>query len=138
MEKIYSKEKPSTLLGVVNRFSNIPEGRVDIAPDDEFLQVSSMRLNKKKFRPHSHIWKAGEKEVIAQESWIVIKGSVKVTMYDFDNTIISQKILNFGDISVTFQGGHTYEILEEDTIVYEYKTGPYKGQENDKVFIDED
>ena len=39
---------------------------------------------------------------------------------------------------MTFQGGHTYEILEDDTIVYEYKTGPYKGQENDKVFIDED
>ena len=37
---------------------------------------------------------------------------------------------------MTFQGGHTYEILEEDTIVYEYKTGPYKGQANDKEFID--
>ena len=27
------------------------------------------------------------------------------------------------------------KILEEDTIVYEYKTGPYEGQELDKVFI---
>ena len=27
---------------------------------------------------------------------------------------------------------------EDDTIVYEYKTGPYKGQENDKVFIGDD
>jgi hypothetical protein len=25
-------------------------------------------------------------------------------------------------------GGHTYQILEDDTIVYEYKTGPYEGQ----------
>ena len=27
------------------------------------------------------------------------------------------------------------EILEEDTIVYEYKTGPYSGQKMDKIFI---
>ena len=58
-------------------------------------------------------------------------------MYDLDDSIISQPILNVGDISVTFQGGHTYEILEDDTIVYEYKTGPYKGQENDKEFLDD-
>ena len=32
-------------------------------------------------------------------------------------------------------GGHTYEILESDTLVYEYKTGPYEGQKLDKEFI---
>ena len=137
MEKIYSKIKSNILLGVVNRFSDIPNGRVDIAPDEEFIQVSSMRLNKKNFKPHKHIWKSGEEKVIAQESWVVMKGVVKVTMYDLDDSIISQPILNVGDISVTFQGGHTYEILEDDTIVYEYKTGPYKGQENDKEFLDD-
>ena len=30
-----------------------------------------------------------------------------------------------------------YIILEDDTIVYEYKTGPYEGQEMDKVFLEE-
>ena len=56
-------------------------------------------------------------------------------MYDLDDTVIETPILYSGDCSMTFQGGHNYEILEEDTIVYEYKTGPYKGQENDKEFI---
>jgi hypothetical protein len=36
---------------------------------------------------------------------------------------------------MTFRGGHNYYILEEDTIVYEYKTGPYLGQDLDKEFI---
>jgi hypothetical protein len=36
---------------------------------------------------------------------------------------------------MTFRGGHNYLILEDDTIVYEYKTGPYLGQELDKVFL---
>ena len=39
MEKVYSKVKPNILLGVVNRFSEISDGRVDIAPDKEFIQV---------------------------------------------------------------------------------------------------
>jgi len=91
----------------------------------------------KTFKPHKHIFKEGESEVIAQESWVVIKGSVKVILYDLDDTIIKKVILHPGDCSITLKGGHNYEILEDDTVVYEYKTGPYKGQSLDKEFINE-
>ena len=90
-----------------------------------------------KFKPHQHIWKHGENKVIAQESWVVVRGSVKCIFYDTDGTIIKEPVLNVGDCSITLAGGHTYSILEDDTLVYEYKTGPYKGSENDKIFIDE-
>ena len=66
---------------------------------------------------------------------MVIKGSVKCKLYDIDDTLIAEPILYPGDASFTLYGGHTYEILEEDTIVYEYKTGPYEGQKLDKVFL---
>ena len=56
-------------------------------------------------------------------------------MYDIDDSLIGEEIIKKGDCSMTFEGGHTYEILEDDTVVYEYKTGPYTGQANDKVFI---
>ena len=46
-------------------------------------------------------------------------------------------VIRQGDCSMTFEGGHTYTILEDDTVVYEYKTGPYEGQANDKVFLDD-
>jgi hypothetical protein len=68
---------------------------------------------------------------------VVIRGSVKCIFYDLDNTIIAEPILKAGDASFTLYGGHTYLILEDDTIVYEYKTGPYEGQKLDKTFIDE-
>ena len=42
-----------------------------------------------------------------------------------------------GDVSFTFKGGHTYEILEDGTQVMEYKTGPYEGVEKDKTFLKE-
>ena len=135
MKKIFCKIDPNILLHIVNRLDEI-DGRTDIAPENEFIQLATLKMEKgKTFRPHKHIWKPGEVECIAQESWVVIKGSVKVIMYDLDDTIIETPILYPGDCSMTFQGGHTYEILEEDTIVYEYKTGPYKGQKNDKEFI---
>jgi hypothetical protein len=50
-----------------------------------------------------------------------IKGSVKMYFYDIDDSIIATPILKAGDASFTLYGGHTYQILEDDTIVYEYK-----------------
>ena len=90
----------------------------------------------KTFKPHKHIWKNRTRDVIAQESWVVIQGKVKCTFFDIDDKIISEPILEQGDASFTLEGGHTYTILEDDTLVYEYKTGPYEGQELDKEFIE--
>ena len=142
MEKIYSKLEPNKLLHIVHRvheFHTIEyDHRKDIVSEDEFLQLSSMKLGKgHTFKPHQHVWKDGEDKVIAQESWVVVNGSVECSFYDTDGTLLSKPILKQGDCSVTLGGGHTYLILEDDTLVYEYKTGPYKGSENDKIFIDE-
>ena len=135
MKKIYSKVEPNKLLHIVHRYDEIKD-RTNVAPEEEFLQLATLRMKKgTTFRPHKHIYKQGEDQVIAQESWVVIKGKVKVMMYDLDDTILETPILEVGDCSMTFAGGHTYEILEDDTVVYEYKTGPYTGIENDKVFI---
>ena len=65
----------------------------------------------------------------------MIKGRVKFYFYDLDDKLLDTIILEQGDASFTLEGGHNYEILEDDTIVYEYKTGPYEGQQKDKVFI---
>ena len=138
MERIYSKVD-GRLLHIINRIHEF-QGRKEVIPEDNFLQCATLRMEKgKTFPPHKHITKDRHyPEQIAHESWVVIKGSVKCTFYDLDDTIISNDtILKAGDASFTLYGGHTYEILEEDTLVYEYKTGPYEGQELDKTFIDE-
>ena len=112
------------------------------SPEQNALLASIQPVNPsemekgKTFRPHKHIAKERHYfEQIAQESWVVIKGSVKCIFYDIDDSIIAEEILNQGDASFTLYGGHNYEILEDDTIVYEYKTGPYEGQKLDKTFI---
>lgn len=136
MYKIYSKYNPSKLLHLVHRLTEIVD-RTNVADDNQFLQLATLRMNSgKTFRPHQHVWKKSQYDkTIAQESWVVISGSVEVSFYDTDGSLLEKQIINRGDCSMTFEGGHTYKILEDDTVVYEYKTGPYFGVELDKVFI---
>lgn len=136
MKHIYSKKEPGKLLHIINKLEDIVD-RKNVAPDYQFLQLATLRMKQgKTFKPHQHIWKPSPTEkIIAQESWVIIRGSVKVFMYDTDGKLLSTEIIGQGDCSMTFEGGHNYEILEDDTVVYEYKTGPYLGIENDKVFL---
>ena len=81
-------------------------------------------------------------EIAANESsWAWMEAmsilSVIYQFFDLNEKILAEPILKSGDCSVTLEGGHTYTILEEETCVYEFKTGPYKGQALDKQFIDE-
>ena len=137
-----SKIKPNKILHIIFKKSDFKkmneDSRKDLIEPDQFIQLSTMKLKKgQSFKPHFHIWKNGEEKIIAQESWVVISGSVKCRFYDLDQKIISEPILEKGDCSVTLEGGHTYTILEENTCVYEFKTGPYKGQKFDKEFLNE-
>lgn len=136
MEKIYSKIHPDCLCHVVHRLKNFKPGRVDLIDEGEYLQVATLRHDKgKTFKPHRHIQQQKVSR-IAQESWVVLQGKVKCIFYDIEGTnIIATKILQAGDCSLTLCGGHNYVFMERDTRVLEYKSGPYLGQERDKVFI---
>lgn len=137
MEKFYSKIKPDQLLHLVHRVEDFNPGRADIIATDQFIQCATLNLDKgTTFKPHRHlIREVIEKDHIAQESWVVIKGLVRCVFYDLDDTIMAKVVLFPGDASFTLYGGHTYVILEDNTIVYEMKTGKYLGQEKDKMFI---
>ena len=138
MIQYFSKIDPSKLLHVVVRKEDLTPGRVEVVPEDNFIQCALLNMEKgKTFKPHRHIFKERTRNVIAQESWIVIQGSVKCTFYDLDNSVLVEPILNPGDASFTLEGGHTYNILEDNTLVYEYKTGPYEGQALDKIFLND-
>lgn len=136
MIKYYSKIDSDKLLHVVVRKDDLKPGRKDIIPEEHFIQCSHLNMEKgKTFKPHRHIFKNRTRDVIAQESWVVIQGSVKCIFYDLDDSILVEPTLYPGDASFTLEGGHNYEILEDNTLVYEYKTGPYEGQALDKTFI---
>jgi cupin fold WbuC family metalloprotein len=139
MEHIYSKVEPEKILHTIVRKEDLTPGRrKEVVTEEHFIQCAILNMEEgKTFKPHRHIWKERTRNIIAQESWIVIQGSVKCIFFDLDDTIIATPVLYPGDASFTLEGGHTYEILEDSTLVYEYKTGPYEGQALDKTFIGE-
>lgn len=135
MKKIFSNIDKEQINHIILRKEDVQSERVNVIEDCEFLQLAAMRLPAgKKFRPHKHVY-CEKTSTIAQESWVVITGKVKAFFYDVDDKIIAEEVLWPGDCSITLRGGHTYEILEDDTLVYEYKTGPYLGPDKDKEFI---
>ena len=132
---IYSKVYPELLLHIIQKCEDITNTRTDIVPDQEFIQAACFTMPKDKtFRPHKHIENTRYSN-ITQESWVCIKGRVRAILYDVDDKVIHEEDLCPGDCSVTLRGGHNYLSLEEGTLVYEYKIGPYNGQQMDKVFI---
>ena len=137
MLRLFSTVADGVLLHAIQRADDVDPGRTDLCPDEEFLQVSALRLHEgRTFRPHYHIEQHRSSD-IAQESWIVVRGRVAVRLYDLDHSVLHDAVLGPGDLSITFRGGHSYTALDDDTLVYEYKTGPYQGQEKDKAFLEE-
>ena len=139
MKAIFSKLDPSKLLHLVRTRQELKgqeTNRVDLSPTHQFLQVASLKLPKDQtFKAHQHLWRKGEEKIIPQESWVVIDGVVQAFFYDTDGKLLASETLMNGDISITFEGGHNYLIQAENTLVYEFKSARYYGQQIDKVFI---
>lgn len=135
MKQKFSSIDKNVLLYIVNFKNDISETRTDLSPETEYLQVSCKKLKTSDtFRPHKHLI-LERKTLTTHESWVIIKGRVKAKLYDIDNSFYSEEILNEGDCLVSFSAGHCFEVLEEDTLLYEFKNGPYMGVEKDKEFI---
>ncbi|MEK6908492.1 MAG: hypothetical protein AABX23_00385 [Nanoarchaeota archaeon] len=140
MQEIYSKIKPEKVLHLIQRNDNKIEGRKCLIDPGEFLQIAfcgGLPVGHTFSGPHRHL---DQERTInkTQESWVIINGSVEVTMYDLDDKIIEKATLYPGDCYMYFDGGHGFKLLEENTKFYEFKNGPYNGRSNDKVKIGSD
>tara|TARA_R110002126_G_scaffold250011_1_gene392833 strand:- start:1111 stop:1527 length:417 start_codon:yes stop_codon:yes gene_type:complete len=136
MNRIYSKIDKNILLLSLIRSSDVTENRTDLSPADELLQASVKKLPKgMSFRPHKHN-KLMRVTDTTQESWVFLSGKVLAKFYDLDDSLILETVMRAGDCVVVFKAGHSFKVLEQDTIIYEFKNGPYYGIEADKTFIE--
>lgn len=141
LKQILSPDTGVVLHEVYRRIDLAAQGleRIDLGSVSNFLQVAAMRVEKPKtYRAHTHL----ERErnignLRAQECWVIIQGSVIVHYFDEHDNKICDEILESGDLTVTYFGGHGYTVLSPETLVYEFKSGPYEGQLIDKRFIAE-
>jgi hypothetical protein len=114
--------------------------RIDITHPSEFLQLAIINVKENKgFKAHRHLERKRTIENLrAQESWVVVTGLVRVDYFDENDSFLESHVLRSGDITITFRGGHGYEVLEAPGIFIEFKSGPYEGQQVDKTFLDDE
>ena len=135
-EIIYSKVNEDIPLLSINRRKEISEDRSDMCSETELLQISTKLLKKgTTFKPHKHN-ELERTSKTTHEAWIILEGSIRAKFWDIDDELIFETILNSGDCAVVFRAGHGFEVLEDNTILYEVKNGPYYGQLKDKTFIE--
>jgi len=141
MKEIFSKINPDILIHKVHKkedFLMQEERGNNLSLDKEALQVRALKCSIGEiFKEHKHLPQKRETN-LTQESLIVIKGSIKVTCYDLNDDFLEELILAPGDCLITFNGGHRFEILEENTSFYEHKNGPYNGLVKDKKLLREE
>ena len=131
--KIYKDN--NKILSIVYKNDDWKEGLNFITPSELFIQVGSWWYPKGK-KLDSHVHKNFDRIASrTQEMTYVRKGSMKVLLYDENKNFLEEFILKQGDLAVFAYGGHGYEILEDDTLFYEHKNGPYQGIGKDKVTI---
>jgi len=136
MIKIYSQVKPGLMTHVSFKTKDAMIFRSDMTSDNEFIQAAFKRDAKgMTYDAHYHIQNE-RKFSHTQEVWVIMKGRVRVTLYDIDQSYLDTLELVEGSCIITMHGGHAYEIMEDDTIWFEFKNGPYQGRENDKRMIE--
>ncbi len=108
-----------------------------ISDEDHLVQVGiwNRYTTKHAIEPHTHL--PLERQTIGtHEMFYVESGRIIAYIFDAKNRPCDKIEMNQGDILVQLAGGHTFEILEDETSVIEVKNGPFMGRAADKVLIE--
>ncbi len=100
--------------------------------DEEVIQVGTWYYEKGKMLKQ-HIHNEVDRTISrTNEVLYVVSGKVKAYIYDLQESLVQEVIVDCGDTLILLDCGHGYEILEDETKVLEIKNGPYLGAEVDR------
>jgi hypothetical protein len=130
--RFHSRVKAGELLALTVNALECGERRVDLTPPEQFLQACVLPLELgREIAPHIHAPREAAQAVrtITQEGWIVLRGRIRVRVFDLDRTFVQELRLGAGELIVTFYGGHSLTCEEQGTLMVEFKNGPYLGRD---------
>ncbi|MCJ7805183.1 hypothetical protein MUP46_00880 [Patescibacteria group bacterium] len=106
-----------------------------VSSKEDYQQVGTWEYSKgQKLAPHIH--SIQPRQVLRTQEVIFIKdGQVRADIYTEKKEFLKSVNLRKGDTIILLNGGHGYEILEDNTKVLEVKNGPYPGAERDRERI---
>ena len=85
-----------------------------------------------KISPHVHNM-VNRQVLYTQEVLLIRRGSVRVNLYSSSKEFITSRDLEAGDVILLCGGGHSFEMLEETSMI-EVKQGPYAGDQDKTRF----
>ena len=85
-----------------------------------------------KITPHVHNM-VNRQVLYTQEVLLIRKGRLRVNLYSSSKEFITSRDLEAGDVILLCGGGHSFEMLEETSMV-EVKQGPYAGDQDKTRF----
>jgi len=101
-----------------------------------FSQQVAYMKHPKGHKISAHVHNMMTRQVLyTQEVLFIRRGKVKVKLYDSSKEFIGDRILYSGDLILLCGGGHSFEMLEETSMI-EVKQGPFAG-DGDKTRFDE-
>ncbi len=100
--------------------------------DDDYIQVGLWGYDAGKHL-QAHLHNIVPREIDrTQEVICVLQGRVQSTIFSEAEEPLEQVVLEQGDVLILLNGGHSYDILADETQVLEIKNGPYPGPEADR------
>jgi hypothetical protein len=125
IENIFDGNEP---IAMVIRAQFDEPGIHFFTPSDFSQQVAFMKHPKgEKILLHAHN-PVNKQGVYTQEVLLIRHGRVKVNLYSSSSKFLASKILGAGDVILLCGGGHSFEMLEETSMI-EVKQGPYACEE---------
>lgn len=120
------------ILAEIIRSDDWGEGLNFATSDKDFEQVGFWNYkNGYKLNPHIHL--ESPRQILKTQEVIFVKeGCLRADIFSQSEKFIKSIELKTGDTAIFLEGGHGYEILQDNTKVLEIKNGPYLDPEKDK------
>ena len=116
---------------VYGKFNN----RTNLTEPSQIIQASLINMTRFQSVPrHEHLpierYTTG-----TGEGWLVLNGSVEAEIFDIDQTSLGKYILKKFDMILMFNGGHSLYATKKNSVIFEFKNGPFKGSDSDKIYF---
>lgn len=126
------KDGDRTLAIFIRKGASVTDGKRFFGKPEDSLQVGIFeRPAGYRAKPHRH---APLPSAMKMGEFIFVEeGSMKVTVFREDWTIVAEETVASGDCFLFLEGGHAVEMLTP-TRFLEVKQGPYPGDQNAKIY----
>jgi len=133
IEKI---EEDGIILAIVVRRDYNKEGLNFFTNEEHSFQIGIHNVKKgKRYRAHKSLPFKKLENLKANKIYLIQRGTAKIDVYNNKNLKITDVFLYEGDLILFITGGHGITVME-DTKMIEIKQGPYRGVDDDKVFLE--